>query len=284
MTFKQFNLLIQQQFTAMQEFKLFRLNITGGLIWETYLTGFKPENDPVFRDPASSTHTCNNDNNFIRRYGNVVAIDDNFNIISMFDIDVTGTIYEDSVKAIQKLISTKGKVTEVFFETFDELNTLPYEKGCKKTQDLFQLGMQKTLKQYTLEEAAKYGRVNNTDIYEFNHFHIFLSGIFVDTSGKSVESIMSNYRDAKNVFERAMLEIPLDTLILVKDLIIQGSLLNGEAHLFKLEQFIPLKEEYDSLPAKVRNNWCWVRSHGLAIAKFRNELIGTLCVELAEGC
>lgn len=39
MTFKQFNQAIQKQFTAMQEFKLFRLNITGAAIWETYLTG-----------------------------------------------------------------------------------------------------------------------------------------------------------------------------------------------------------------------------------------------------
>lgn len=281
MTFKQFNLLIQQQFTAMQEFKLFRLNITGQQIWETYLSGFKPENDPVFRDPNSSTHTCNNDMNFIRRYGNVVAVDENYNIISMFDIDVTDTVYEDSIKAIEQLLST-GIPTEVFFETFEELNSLPYEK-CTKNQDKFQLGHIKTLKKYTQDEADKFGKVNTQDVYEFWHFHTYLSGMFVDTSGKSVESIMGNYRNAKNVFERAMQEIPLDTLILVKDLIIQGSLLNGEAHLFKLEQFIPLKEEYDSISAKVRNNWCWVKSYNLPIAKFRNELIGTLCVELAEG-
>lgn len=281
MTFKQFNLLIQQQFTAMQEFKLFRLNITGQQIWDLYLKSFKPEDNPVFRDPNSSTHTCNNDMNFIRRYGNVVAIDNNYNVISMFDIEVTGTIYENSISNIQQLIS-ESKVTEVFFETFEELNSLPYEK-CTKNQEKFQLGHIKTLKKYTQDEADKFGKVNTQDVYEFWHFHTYLSGIFVDTSGKSVESIMGSYRDAKNVFERAMVEIPLDTLILVKDLIIQGSLLNGEAHLFKLEQFIPLKEEYDLLPIQIKNNWCWVKSYNLPIAKFRNELIGTLCVELAEG-
>lgn len=282
MTFKQFNQAIQKQFTAMQDYKLFRLNISGQQIWDMYLRSFKPQDDPIFRDPNSSTHTCNNDMNFIRRYGNVVAIDNNYNIISMFDIEVIGTIYEDSVKAIQKLITTKGKIENVFFETFEELNSLPYER-CTKNQEKFQLGHIKTLKKYTQEEADKFGKVNTQDVYEFWHFHTYLSSMFVDTSGKSVESIMGSYRDAKNVFERAMLEIPLDTLILVKDLIIQGSLLNGDAHLFKLEQFIPLKEEYDSLPAKVKDNWCWVKSYNLPIAKFRNELIGTLCVELAEG-
>ena len=78
-------------------------------------------------------------------------------------------------------------------------------------------------------------------------------------------------------------EISLDTLVLVKDLINQGSLLDGTTHLHKIEKFITLKTEYDSLAAVDKDNWCWVSSYKLSIAKFRNELIGTLCVELTEG-
>ena len=221
MTFEEFNTAIQQQFTAMQQFKLFRLNISGQQIWEKYLAGFKPGQDPVFRDPNSTTHTCNNDTNFVRRYGNIVAINNNMEIISMFDIDVTGSIYEDTVRGIQEYIKT-GKVIDVFFETFRELNSLPYESCNKKQELFFQLGMQKTLKKYTQEEADKFGKVNTETIYEFNHFHVFLNKQFVDMSGKSVESIMGSYRDAKQVFNRAMEEIPLDTLELVRDLILQG--------------------------------------------------------------
>lgn len=279
--FQQFNFKIQEQFARMQEYKLFRLNVTGSQIWDAYLNGFLPEENPVFRDPESSTHNCNNDKNFIRRYGNIVAIDKNFNIISMFDIDVKGSIYEHTIQNIRAFIQS-AKVSEVFFETFNELNGLPYEK-ISKNQVAYQLGMQKTLKKYTQEEVNKFGVVNAEDIYEFHHFHVFLQSAFVDKTGKSVESIMGEYRDAKSVFQRAMKEIPLDTLWLVRDLIAQGSLLNGDAHLFKLEQMISLKQEYDSLPANQRDNWCWVKSYGLPIAKFRNELIGTLCVELSEG-
>ena len=281
MTFKQFNTVIQQQFTAMQQFKLFRLNITGQQIWDKYLAGFTPEQNPVFRDPNSTTHTCNNDSNFIRRYGNIVAINNNMEIISMFDVDVTGSIYEDTVRGIQEYIKT-GKVIDVFFETFQELNSLPYEV-CKKTNEVFQLGMEKTLKRYTQEEVDKFGKVNTETIYEFSHFHVFLNKAFVDMSGKSVESIMGSYRDAKQVFLRAMQDIPVDTLELVRDLIVQGSLLNGDAHLFKVNEFIPLKQEYDTISASLKDTWCWTKSYNLPIAKFRNELIGTLCIELAEG-
>ena len=283
MTFQQFNTLIQQQFESMQAFKLFRLNVSGQEIWDQYLKGFKPEQDPVFRDPNSSTHTCNNDMNFIRRYGNVVAIDSKFNVISMFDIAdaVKGTVYEDTIQGLQKMIN-KAKVSEVFFETFDELNSLPYEKCSKKNQK-FQLGHEKTLKRYTHEEAVKFGRVNTSDTYTFHHFHVFLNKEYVDMTGKSVESIMGSYRDSKNVFERAMEEISLDTLSLVKDLIVQGSLLNGDSYLDKLKRFIDFKKEYEEITPSKRNNWCWVTSYQLPIAKFRNELIGTLCVELSQG-
>ena len=281
MNFKQFNQKIQEQFTAMQRYQLFRLNITGQQIWDAYINGFTPEENPIFRDPESSTHNCNNDKNFVRRYGNIVAIDENYNIISFWDIDVAGTEYFNAVQNVQALVRT-GKVQEVFFESFAELNILPYEK-TNRTQERYQLGMEKTEKQYSIEEAAKFGRVDSVTVYKFDHFHTFLKKDFVIFSKDSVESVMGTYRDTRNVFARAMQEISLDTLVLVKDLILQGSLLNGDAHLFKLEAFIPLKQEYDSIAANKRDTWCWAKSYKLPIAKFRNELIGTLCVELAEG-
>ena len=101
--------------------------------------------------------------------------------------------------------------------------------------------------------------------------------------GKSIDAIMADYRDAKNVFQRAMEEIPLDTLNLVKDLINQDSLLDGKTHLYKVEQFILFKQQYDNLERSKRDNWCWITSYKLPIAKFKNELIGVLCTELAEG-
>ncbi len=281
MNFKQFNDKIKQQFESMQQYKLFRLELTGQELWDAYIVGFKKEQNPIFRDPNSSEHNCNNDKNFIRRYGNIVAITPNLEVISMFNIDVKDTRYEDTVNNIQKLI-VKSKIKDVFFETFDELNSLPYEKTNKNLVK-FQLGMEKTLKKYTNEEAEKYGVVNTKDIYTFYHFHTFLDKSYVDMTGKSIESIMGTYRDAKNVFQRAMEEISLDTLVLVKDLINQGSLLDGTTHLFKIEQFIPLKKQFDELTKKNKDTWCWLNSYKLPIAKFRNELIGTLCVELTEG-
>jgi len=278
---KDFTKKIQAKFAEMSTSgKLFRVELTGQQIWDLYLASFSQENNPVFRDPASSTKNCNHCNNFIRRYGNIVSLDENYNIVTMFDVDANEE-YKNTSMVLSKAVKS-SKITEVFFETFNELNSLPYE-SCTKSSKQFQLGTASNPKRYTKEESEKFGVVKPDEIRTFNHMHLFLDKQFVDASGNSVESIMANYRDAKNVFQKAMETISLDTLMLVKDLINQGSLLDGATHLYKIEQFIPLKEQYHSLPTTKRDNWCWAASYKLPFAKFKNELIGVLCSELSEG-
>ena len=222
--------------------KLFRVSLSGQQVWDLYLRSF--DNDPIFRDPESSEHNCNHCKKFIRRYGNIVAIDENNEIMSLFDFDA-----EDEFVNVAKQLSSTiklAKISEVFFETYDDLNKLPYEK-ITTSNSIFRLGVDKNNKRYTKEEAEKFTLgdimiVKPNEIKTFNHMFLDLPKEFVDKSGKSVESIMGTFRDAKNVFQRAMLEIPLDTLTLVKDLINQDSLLDGKTHLYKLDQFIPLRK------------------------------------------
>ncbi len=276
-----FNKKLQAKFDEMcKSGKLFRVNLTGQEIWDLYLKSFTRETDPIFRDPASSSHNCNHCNNFIRRYGNIVSIDANYKITTIFDVECDEE-FKNTAAALTKAIGS-AQISEVFFETFNELNKLPYE-SCTKSNSVFKLGTDKNHKRYTKEEAEKYGVVKPDEIRTFNHIHLFLPKEFMDTTGHTIESIMGVFRDAKNVFQRAMEEISLDTLKLVQDLIKQGSLLNGEAHLFKIEQIIPLKKQYDGLSDSQKDNWCWINSYKLPFAKFKNELVGVLCSELSEG-
>jgi len=272
---------LQEQFNKMiNSGKLFRVKLSGSEIWDLYLKSFSKENDPIFRDPNSSVHNCNHCNNFIRRYGNIVSINEDYEIETIFDIE-SDDEYKDSMGAVSRTIKN-SEVSEVFFETFNSLNKLPYE-SCSKNNSVFQLGVVKNVKRYTKEEAEKFGVVKPNEIRTFHHFNLSLPTEFVDKTGKSIEAIMGEYRSDKEVFMRTMEEISLDTLKLVRDLIIQGSLLNGDAHLHKIEAIIPLMEEYKNIPLEKRNNWCWVKSYKFQFAKFRNELIGVLCKELSEG-
>lgn len=281
---KDFSQIIQTQFNKMcQTGKLFRSSLSGQQIWNLYINGFTKDQNPIFRDPESTTHNCNLCNNFIRRYGNIVAIDDNYNIITMFDVGECGEYTTVALILSEHLQS--APIAEVFFETFNELKSLPYE-SCNKNMTDFKLGISQNVKRYTKEEAEKFGVVKPNEIRTFYHFHLYLPSQYVDMSGKSVDTIMADYRDAKNVFQRAMEEISTDTLNLVKDLIIQGSLLDGQTHLHKIESILNLKTEYDSpkmLSTLQKDNWYWVKSYKYQFAKFKNELIGVLCTELAEG-
>src|SRR6185503_13309416 len=251
---KNFTQQLQTRFTAMQQTgKLFRVALTGDEIWNLYINSFTTANNPVFRDPASSTKNCNHCKNFLRRYGNIVAVDENYELITLFDIQPTDE-FQNTAATLYAAIKA-SPIINVFYETFTELNKLPYET-CKKSNKQFQLGTASNPKRYTREEAEKYGVVKENETRLFNHMHLFVQNTFVDQTGASVEALMGQYRDAKNVFERAMVEIPLDTLQLVRDLINQGSLLDGTTHLYKIEQILPLKKQYDALAAHLRNNWC----------------------------
>ena len=60
MGFNDFNKLIQERFDYIQSnYKLFRSSISGDKLWEVYLSSFRPGDNPVFRDPNSTSHTCN---------------------------------------------------------------------------------------------------------------------------------------------------------------------------------------------------------------------------------
>jgi hypothetical protein len=282
MEFKQFNEQIKTQFQKMcNTGKLFKSSISGSEVWKTYLENFKDEDNKIFRDPNSSEHNCNCCHNFIRRYGNIISINSEGKLESIFsNIGEVGE-YTDSAKACNILL-VSNPIQAVFFETYEELNkNLNYEKTTK-TQELFQLGVAFNHKQYTKEEVDKFGIVNTEKVYVFDHFNVKLPKVFVDFSGKSIGAIEGLYRDKYSVFKRAMEEIPLDTLILVRDLINQGSLLDGAAHIHYINEYI----QFHSYKPIVRtDNWYWTMSYSMSesLAKFKNHLIGVLCTELAEG-
>lgn len=265
---------------------LFESNATGRTLWQTYLNAFSDEMDPQFRDPESSSHNCNLCNNFIKRYGNIVAIGEDGNIITIFDV-IPEKEYINSFKAMRKLL-LKESILNVFFESFSELNALNYDK-VKKTDDIFKLGFFKNVKRYTKAEAEAFPGgilIKPNEVRTFHHFNLELPKKFILTGNDSVAKIQGEYRTNRDVFKRGLTEISLDTLQLVRDLINQNSLLDGTAHLDVLKVYIDEKNKYEMCKdSKTIENWFWVHTYNMSerLAKFRNTLIGVLCVELTEG-
>lgn len=284
--------MMEQLVTKMQEqFKrmcstgmLFRAKITGDEVYQLYLTSFPNGSNPVFRDPASSTHNCNNCKNFMRRYGNIVAIAEDGTLITVFGAAGIAEPYWNVAHALDTKIKGSG-IHSVFFEEYEMLNQkLNYER-CNKKLEQFRLGIAENHKQYTKEEADKFGVVSPGEIRKFTHMHVNVPKEFVNMSGKSIESMIGQYRDKYEVFKRAMEEISLDTLNLVEDLINQGSLLDGTAHLHVIKEALRHKRCYDCIMDVNKDTWMWETTYKMdeRTAKFKNTLIGVLCSELSQG-
>lgn len=271
--------MLQEQFMKMcATGKLFRSKVSGDQIWQAYMKGFGE--DPIFRDPQSSVHNCNQCKHFFHRYGNIVAIAADNSIMTMFDGETTDE-YRESFRLMSELLKN-SPVENVFVETFDYLYNAVYARVTNR-DTIFALNLDHTVKRYTKEEAEKFGVVKPNETRTFNHFCVKVPKEFVDMSHNSVDNIQARYRDDKNVFKDGLDKIPVDTLQLVIDLISQGSLLNGDTYKYKVESFLQVARKYADLSEAEKDNWCWVNSYKYSLARFKNEVIGTLCVELAEG-
>lgn len=278
---QEINRLLAQNFKKMCDTGILFVSKLGGYqVWDTYLMGFGK--DPIFRDPESSVHNCNSCKSFFKHYGNIVALDENLEILTMFDGEFPEE-YKESFSLISEML--KGsEIENVFVETFDRLNLLPFESGLDKRKTLlYRLGFDSNIKIYTQEEADKFGVVEAGKAYTFNHFHVTVPKEFIDFSGNSREALQGVHKTTKEVFERGLREIPVDTLELVRDLINQGSLLDAQAHLQKVIEMLKKAAEFKSVAPDKQDRWIWKNSVGFKYARFKNELIGVLCSDLATG-
>lgn len=283
LSFEEFASLIKEQFALMcKTGKLFVSFISGDTLWDLYLNSFAPQDNPIFRDPNSSSNNCNRDKHFIKTYGNIVAVDDNNNIITMFDIDVEGSSYYNSVTAVNNALKV-ALITSVFAIEYNNLVKQPYEK-IKKNAELYQLGYKLSTKVYTPEEVAKYGVVATDKVYTFHHFYVNLPKQYVLTGSESIGTYLSKKNSLHQVFVKG-LSIPLETLQVVSELMSQGSLLRVDLYKYKVDEFINIKQEYDELQGSTlsKDNWTWKRFSDIPFAGFANELIGTTCIDLAQG-
>ena len=262
--------------------KLFVSNVSGKELWDIYLKSFKPEDNEIFRDPQSSEHNCKNCYNFIKNYGNIVAIDSALNIITMFDF-IADEEYKASINSMAAILKN-SPVSDVFFETFEFLNQANYEK-CYKSSTSFKLGIEVNYKTYSKEEVLKYGVVEENKLYTFEHFMVRMSEQFVlKDSSQSLASLVAHYRSNYEVFKRTMEEISANSFSIVSELISQGSLLNSDLYAAQLNTMEKLKLEYMTISSnQKRDLWCKIASYKLSCAKLLNTLIGTVLTDVESG-
>lgn len=256
MKFKEFRGLMQAHFEEMTKkyLILFVVDIDKDKLWDTYLDNFPPGTNEVFRERRE--HDCSCCRHFIKSFGNVVAINNDNEIISIWDFEVNDVAYSLVVRALSEFVRS-GFVKDVFVT---KEKTFGVDHNFEQGED----GIVRT----------------------WDHFHVTLPKQFVmQKSSKTEASLMGEYRDVRNVFQRSLNEISKDSIETVLDLISQNSLYKGEEWKGALDRFLELHNEYHSLQEGDRNCYCWRKSIevGGAIGKIKNHSIGVLLIDVTGG-
>ncbi len=274
MLFKKLIEDIKSQFEKMSNQKLFKTNLTDVQLWDTYINSFKEENDPIFRNPDFTTHTCNKDRHWIKHYSNVVAVDKHFNLITVWDFHIDeSNPYYDTVIAMRNLIRNSS-IESLFLLEKENLIKMSYGKVQRNK---YQVGYAQTLIKYPKEKT--FDRVKADVLYTFNHFHFYLPESFVKVGSGSLKS---EYNGAADVLEQSLEMFSISILELAYELCEQNSILNGTTIYSKVvSDFIKLKEQYNLLSESQKSNFSWENASGHN--KLKNTAFGTFLTDLSVG-
>jgi hypothetical protein len=248
--FKNFKSEMQKQFDRMVKTNnvLYLTNVDKDLIYETYLAAFPEGTNEIYRE--RNAHDCNACKQFLRPYGNIVAIENN-KLVSIWDFDMPD-FYKEVASKLSDLVKSKP-IKEVFVSKFQKL-------GIDSNKEI-KLGVVKT----------------------WEHFYFKLPIAFVNKNTKSIESVKADFTAAKEVFKRSLEEISVDSIETTLDLILQKAIYRGEESKYVVSELLKHKKIYIELSDNEKDNYAWNNSIKYpAIAKIRNHAIGTLLVDLSK--
>lgn len=248
MNFRVFNAAVQKQFSKMSEKILFETDIEPDNLWENYLNSFPEGSNPIFRERTD--HDCSCCRQFIKTMGGVVALDDNNEFITLWDIESIGNAYDVVANAMAALVRS-SKIKNVF-------------------------------KHYQSKVGVAKNFQNTTEgILTWEHFNVTLKREFL-ANKDSIGSLSSQARSTFDVFFRSLNEVKLDSVQTVLDLINQNAIYRGAEFKSMVEKF------YNALknkPCSNLENFAWKNSVELpdSVTHIRNKAIGILILDTDKG-
>ena len=106
---------------------LFLTDVEREEIWEMYLSSFPKGTNNVYIERNS--YECNTCKQFLRPYGNIVAIDENNKLVSIWDITIDG-YYQDVANSLSEFV--KSKLIKNVFIHLSCFNLTPGKDRCNK--------------------------------------------------------------------------------------------------------------------------------------------------------
>ena len=248
--FAKFKEAIRKQFDKMATGQLFTVTMDKEALWQLYLESFRPEDNPVYK--TRREYDCNCCKSFIRRAGNIVAINAELNLVTIWDVKVD-PVFQPVVNALAAWVKSCA-IQNVFLT--DEVSA-----GTDVSRQLLE----------------------GQPVKNWEHFYVKYPREAVHKGSDSVEAALGAKAADYQVFHRSMRELTLDAGQTVLELIDAGSIYRGEEHKHAVEEFIKEKQAYDKAALDHRSEYCWTRLGKTHVTRIRNTALGTLLIDLSEG-
>jgi hypothetical protein len=248
MEFEGYKALMQAHFKKMCEGRLFEVDVDKDELWNLYLDSFPPGTNEIYRKRREFDCSCCR--HFIKQCGNIVAIDKNYNIVTLWDFKVDD-IYQPVNDALAAYIKARP-ISNVFFAKENKV-------GVDRNHEL---------------DVDK--------VKEWHHFYLELPSNCVVK--RDLNEKKGDCHASKDVFKRSLDDISEDSITTVLEIISSGSLYRGEEWKGALESLLSIKRAYDALKEKEKDNFVWVKSQevGGAVSRIRNHSMGTLLLDITN--
>lgn len=237
---------------------LFVVSTGKELFWEAFQNSFPEGENEIYKERRAWDCQCCK--HWFTRMAQVVAVDDDNNIVSIWDFTSSDPNWQPVIDKMADFVHSCGNIQDVFI--IDEERV-----GVPKS----------------IVEA------DDGSLIEFHHLYLRTPAEAFNKrrgyNSPSNEAKRAPFRDRKNVLKRTLDDISADVVNDVLDLINDGNLYRGDEHKAVLEAILEVMNEYKEVPEERKDAYTWKKSYDMtdAIARVRNHAIGTLLINLSEG-
>lgn len=222
-------------------------------LFERYLSAFPEGSDPIFK--KRSEHDCSCCRHFIKNVGDAVNIDENGNVVTVWDDAAESAPYPYNIVAAKLR---------------DEVRAAPIT-------DVFRTNM----KEYTFGNEVTRSNDENMKVLTWRHFY---SGpVPMTLRSATPDAVRGQLRTDRQVFERGLKEVSSEAVSTILSIID-----SGESALYKGREFRPVlnyfqnyQSTYNAKEGKAREAFLWLKASPQS-ASFRGSAIGKLAVALSE--
>lgn len=249
----QFHLIktaVAKQFDKIKDWPLFYSNADRNRLWDTYVETLTTlGQNEIYRERGE--HDCECCKHFIRKIGNIVALSPEGSLVSIWDIEPTGTFYDLVAEQMSKL-TRRSNIRSAFFIENSKV-------GTDSNVELID-GQAHTWEHFYVEVPSKYVIKDGTER--------------ASRIGRSSE----RYHSLKLSCEKLKLSAVMDVLALIDE----DNLYRGAEHKHALNYMKGMLKDYAE--AECKQMWMWRLSllDGDKV-NMRGSVIGTLVEDISSG-